>query len=70
MMLRAEENRWGVVLLAPAGEPLPSDDAAFLDFTAGLGDGELREALARARPVSPIHRYGPTVQSHEALRSR
>jgi len=60
MMLRAEGDRWGVVLLAPAGEPLPSDDVVFLDFIAGLGDGELRKALARARPVSPIYRYGPT----------
>jgi 2-polyprenyl-6-methoxyphenol hydroxylase-like FAD-dependent oxidoreductase len=60
MMLRAEEDRWGVVLLAPAGEPLPSDDMAFLDFIADLGDGELRKALGRARPVSPIYRYGPT----------
>jgi 2-polyprenyl-6-methoxyphenol hydroxylase-like FAD-dependent oxidoreductase len=60
MMLRAEGDRWGVVLLAPPGESLPSDDMAFLDFVAGLGDGELREALARATPVSPVHRYGPT----------
>lgn len=60
MMLRAEQNRWGVVLLAPVGEPLPSDDTSFLDFAAGLGDGELRQALARARPVSPIHHYGAT----------
>jgi 2-polyprenyl-6-methoxyphenol hydroxylase-like FAD-dependent oxidoreductase len=58
MMLRAEQDRWGVVLLAAAGEPLPADDQAFLDFTAGLGDGKLREALAPARPVSPIHHYG------------
>jgi 2-polyprenyl-6-methoxyphenol hydroxylase-like FAD-dependent oxidoreductase len=60
MMLRAEEDRWGVALLAPAGEPLPSDEKAFLDFVAGLGEGELRAALARARPVSPILRYGAT----------
>jgi hypothetical protein len=60
MMLRAEEDRWGVVLLAPTGEPLPSDDAAFREFVAGLGEGELRAALARARPVSPILRYGAT----------
>jgi 2-polyprenyl-6-methoxyphenol hydroxylase-like FAD-dependent oxidoreductase len=60
MMLRAEGDRWGVVLLAPAGAPLPADDAAFLDFTADLGDGELRKTLTRARPVSPIYRYGPT----------
>src|SRR5262249_43972492 len=60
MMLRAEGNRWGVVLLAPAGEPLPSDDMAFLEFIADLGDGALQDALARARPVSSIHHYGPT----------
>jgi 2-polyprenyl-6-methoxyphenol hydroxylase-like FAD-dependent oxidoreductase len=60
MMLRAEQDLWGVVLLAPAGEPLPADDVAFLDFIAGLGDGELRQSLARARPASPIHHYGAT----------
>jgi 2-polyprenyl-6-methoxyphenol hydroxylase-like FAD-dependent oxidoreductase len=60
MMLRAEDNRWGVVLLGPAGGPLPRDDGAFQDFIARLEDGELRAALVRARPVSRIHRYGPT----------
>jgi flavin-dependent dehydrogenase len=61
MMLRAENDRWGVVLLAPAGEPLPYDDKAFLDFIDGLAVSELRDVLTRARPVFPIHRYGPTV---------
>jgi 2-polyprenyl-6-methoxyphenol hydroxylase-like FAD-dependent oxidoreductase len=60
MMVRAEQNRWGVVLLAPVGEPLPSDETSFLDFAARFGDGKLREALARARPVSPVLRYGAT----------
>jgi 2-polyprenyl-6-methoxyphenol hydroxylase-like FAD-dependent oxidoreductase len=60
MMLRAEEDHWGVVLLAPAGQPLPVDDATFQDFTASLGDGRLPEALRRARPVSPIFHYGVT----------
>jgi 2-polyprenyl-6-methoxyphenol hydroxylase-like FAD-dependent oxidoreductase len=60
MMLRAEGDRWGVVLLAPAGEPLPADDVGFLHFLGGLGDGELRQVLAHATPVSPVHRYGPT----------
>ncbi|MGK7874243.1 MAG: NAD(P)/FAD-dependent oxidoreductase [Xenococcaceae cyanobacterium] len=58
MMLRAEEDCWGVVLQAPVGEPLPSDDREFLDFTVGLGDGKLRDVLDRARPVSPINYYG------------
>jgi 2-polyprenyl-6-methoxyphenol hydroxylase-like FAD-dependent oxidoreductase len=60
MMLHVEGNRWGVVLLAPASEPLPADDVAFLDFVADLADGDLRKVLHRARPVSPIYRYGPT----------
>ncbi len=60
MMLRAEKDCWGVVLLAPVGEPLPADDVEFNEFTADLGDGVLRNALSRARPVSPIHRYWPT----------
>jgi 2-polyprenyl-6-methoxyphenol hydroxylase-like FAD-dependent oxidoreductase len=58
MMLRAEHNRWGVVLLAEAGDPLPSDDRSFLAFAAGLGEGRLRDVLVRASPLSPIHRYG------------
>jgi 2-polyprenyl-6-methoxyphenol hydroxylase-like FAD-dependent oxidoreductase len=58
MMLRAEENWWGVVLLTSSGESLPSQDAAFLEFADGLASGELRDVLARARPASPIHRYG------------
>ncbi|WP_370123541.1 NAD(P)/FAD-dependent oxidoreductase [Bradyrhizobium sp. USDA 329] len=60
MMLRAENDRWGVVLLSPTGPPLPAEDDTFLKFTSNLGDGELRAALAVARPLSPIHRYAPT----------
>jgi 2-polyprenyl-6-methoxyphenol hydroxylase-like FAD-dependent oxidoreductase len=59
MMLRAENDHWGVALLASSSVLLPVDDAAYLEFTSGLCDGELRKALARARPVSPIHNYGP-----------
>ena len=58
MMLRAENECWGVVLLAPASEPLPSNDESFLVFASSLGDGQLRETLKRARPLSPICRYG------------
>lgn len=58
LVLRAEEDRWCVVLGAPASGQLPSDHPAFLDFTDELGGGELRRFLARATPVSPIHLYG------------
>jgi 2-polyprenyl-6-methoxyphenol hydroxylase-like FAD-dependent oxidoreductase len=60
MMLRAEENRWAVVLLAPAGETLPCDDTSFAKFIADLGDRELQRSFARAKPISPVLRYGPT----------
>jgi 2-polyprenyl-6-methoxyphenol hydroxylase-like FAD-dependent oxidoreductase len=58
MMLRAEHDRWGVVLLAPAGDPLPADDEAFLEFTDGLAEGTLRAALDRAEPAGAIQHYG------------
>jgi 2-polyprenyl-6-methoxyphenol hydroxylase-like FAD-dependent oxidoreductase len=58
IMLRAEEDRWGVALLALNSTLLPSNDAGFLDFTANLCDGELHSVLSRATPVSPIHHYG------------
>jgi 2-polyprenyl-6-methoxyphenol hydroxylase-like FAD-dependent oxidoreductase len=58
MMMRAEHDRWGVVLLAPAGAPLPADDEAFLAFTDGLGEGRLRAALDRAQPAGPIQHFG------------
>jgi 2-polyprenyl-6-methoxyphenol hydroxylase-like FAD-dependent oxidoreductase len=58
MMLRAERNCWGVVLLTRIGERLPCDDDAFMDFVAEFE--ELRAVLDRARPVSPIYHYGAT----------
>jgi 2-polyprenyl-6-methoxyphenol hydroxylase-like FAD-dependent oxidoreductase len=58
MMLRAEGDRWAVVLLAPIGEPLPVDDKTFLDFAGSLGEGKLGDALLHATPLSPIHHYG------------
>src|SRR5882724_9892333 len=60
MMLRAEENRWAVVLLAPADETPPCDDRSFAEFIADLGNRELQQAFGRAKPVSPVFRYGFT----------
>jgi 2-polyprenyl-6-methoxyphenol hydroxylase-like FAD-dependent oxidoreductase len=60
MILRAEDNRWGVVLLARGDDMPPADDGDFADFIASLGDRELTAMLARARPLSPILRYGST----------
>jgi len=60
MILRAEDNRWGVVLLARGDDAPPGDNGSFADFIASLGDRELTVTLARARPLSPILRYGST----------
>ena len=60
MMLRAEGEFWGVVLLGDRGDPLPIDDGSFLAFAAGLADGALHAVLRHATPVSPIHRYAPS----------
>lgn len=60
MMMRAERECWGVVLLAGLAVPLPTDDAGFRAFAADLGGGELRAVLGRAVPLSPIHRYPPS----------
>ena len=60
MILRAEGNRWGVVLLVRGNDTPPTDDGSFADFIASLGDRELTATLARARPLSPLLRYGST----------
>jgi 2-polyprenyl-6-methoxyphenol hydroxylase-like FAD-dependent oxidoreductase len=60
MILRAEDNRWGVVLLARGNDAPPIDDDSFADFIASLGDRELTATFTRARPLSPILRYGST----------
>lgn len=60
MMMRAERECWGVVLLADLAVSLPADDESFLDFTADLGGGVLRGLLDRAVAISPIHRYPPS----------
>jgi 2-polyprenyl-6-methoxyphenol hydroxylase-like FAD-dependent oxidoreductase len=72
VMLRAENGYWGVVLLAHSSASLPVDDVAFLEFTTSLCDGELRTALARATPASPIYHFGPIsnrIVRHERLRT-
>jgi 2-polyprenyl-6-methoxyphenol hydroxylase-like FAD-dependent oxidoreductase len=60
MVLRAEGNRWGIVLLSRGGETPPADDGDFTEFITSLGDRELSAMLARARPLSPVLRYGST----------
>jgi len=60
MMLRAEADHWGLVLLASEGVPLPDTEASLRAFAGGIGDGALATALEPAETASPIHRYGIT----------
>ncbi|MEM9221340.1 MAG: FAD-binding protein [Pseudomonadota bacterium] len=60
MILRAGREVWGVVLLCPVQQSMPMDDAAFDAFCAPLGDGRFGKILTRAKPLSPVHRYGRT----------
>lgn len=57
MMMRAERDHWGVVLVARGAEPMPCDDTGFERFTARLGGGRLHAVLERATPVTAIHPY-------------
>ncbi|MEP2031505.1 MAG: FAD-dependent monooxygenase [Paracoccaceae bacterium] len=60
MMLRAENDFWGVVLLATNKDDLPKDHREFLDFVESLDDPQFRKVLEHAKPVSEIHHYGRT----------
>jgi 2-polyprenyl-6-methoxyphenol hydroxylase-like FAD-dependent oxidoreductase len=60
MMLRAERDCWNVVLLAGAGQKMPTETASFLRFAADVGEGELAKAIALGEPMTPVHAYGRT----------
>jgi 2-polyprenyl-6-methoxyphenol hydroxylase-like FAD-dependent oxidoreductase len=52
-----EGGRWGMVLLVPHGEPVPTTDAALLRGCLRLVDPRMHEALAGARPLTAIVRH-------------
>lgn len=57
MIFEAEQRRWGVVLLGPRDEEAPISGEDFLAFARSLADARLHDAIAAARPVSPVFRY-------------
>lgn len=61
LVFQTEGNRWGVVLLGPQGEPTPANGRDFLRAASRLADGRLHEAIAAARPLSPIFRHGESL---------
>lgn len=60
MMMRAENDLWGVVLQTPEDMPLPSDDQSFVALSAKLPDTALHDILRHATLASPLHLYGRT----------
>jgi 2-polyprenyl-6-methoxyphenol hydroxylase-like FAD-dependent oxidoreductase len=56
-VLEAEGGRWGVVLVLPRSEPVPTTDRDFLGVCASLADDRLHRALVGARPLTPILRH-------------
>lgn len=53
----AEGGRWGMVLVVPEHEPVPSSDAELLGACMRLVDRRLHDVLVGARPLSPIVRH-------------
>jgi len=53
-----EGNRWIVTLSGCLGDHPAGDEPGFLDFARGLERPDLYEAIAKARPLSPITVYG------------
>jgi len=60
MMVRGENDKWGVVFLSAHRRKLPNDDKGFMRFARSLSNEELGSVLERATPLSDIHRYGHT----------
>ncbi len=60
MMIRAENDLWGVVLQTPETVPLPTDDQSFVALSAELSDTALHDILQHAIFASPLHIYGRT----------
>ncbi|WP_302478258.1 FAD-dependent oxidoreductase [Ruegeria atlantica] len=60
MMMRAENDLWGVVLQTPEDVPLPTDDETFLESVAKLPATELYDTLKRSVPVTRPHLFGRT----------
>lgn len=55
-----EENRWMVTLWGSDRDYPPTDEAGFLEFALSLPSPLLSEAIAAAKPLSPIYGYRAT----------
>ena len=57
IMFPVEGNRWVLTLIGAAGDHAPTDEAGFVEFANSLRDPLIADAIAAAKPVSPIWGY-------------
>jgi 2-polyprenyl-6-methoxyphenol hydroxylase-like FAD-dependent oxidoreductase len=71
VMFPIEDGRWVVTLVGGGRDYPPTDEAGFLAFARSLRSRELSDAIAAARPVSPVWGYRRTAnhrRHYERLR--
>ncbi|MHC2332434.1 FAD-dependent monooxygenase family protein [Bradyrhizobium sp. USDA 4454] len=70
LLVPVEDNRWHVNLTTLHGESVPGNVAEFIAFARTMRTQTIHDAIARARPVGPIYRFGfpSSIRQHfEAL---
>ncbi|MEV0369045.1 FAD-dependent monooxygenase [Streptomyces sp. NPDC050636] len=55
-----EDGKWLLTLSGVRGHHPPTDAAEFTEFSATIGDPYVRELLAHAEPISPVHGFRDT----------
>ncbi|MBR1208877.1 MULTISPECIES: squalene monooxygenase [unclassified Bradyrhizobium] len=58
LLVPVENNCWQVNLTTLHGEPVPENVAEFIAFARTMRTQTIHDAIARARPVGPIYRFG------------
>ncbi|TJZ56951.1 hydroxylase [Streptomyces piniterrae] len=58
--LPVEDGKWLLTLSGVRGHHPPTDAAEFTEFSATIGDPYVRELLAHAEPISPVHGFRDT----------
>jgi 2-polyprenyl-6-methoxyphenol hydroxylase-like FAD-dependent oxidoreductase len=58
--LPVEDGKWLLTLSGVRGHHPPTDAVEFTEFSATIGDPYVRELIAHAEPVSPVHGFRDT----------
>lgn len=71
IMFPVEAGRWVLTLIGAAGDHAPTDEEGFVEFARSLRSPLISDAIAAARPLSPIWGYRRTAnrrRHYERLR--